>query len=82
MPVTDEERMSMYTPKEGEWPAEGRDCECERIAYGLEKIMQLSLAEWFAAPVDLNAFPNYAIIIEYMVDLSTIKARLENRFYR
>ncbi len=80
--MTDEERISMYKPKDCEWPTEGRDCECERVAFGLEKIMELSCAEVFNAPVDLNAFPQYAIIIEYMVDLSTIKARLENRFYR
>ena len=34
------------------------------------------------APVDLNLYPSYAYVVEYPIDLSTIKARLENRFYR
>ena len=44
--------------------------------------MELSIAEHFLAPVDLNAFPVYAMVIEYPIDLSTIKDRLNNRFYR
>jgi len=44
--------------------------------------MTLSIAENFNVPVDLNAFPVYAMIIAYPMDLSLIKARLENRFYR
>ena len=71
-----------YSPKEGDWPECGLDEECDRIAHGLEEIMQLSVAESFLAPVDLNAYPDYAIVIDYPIDLSTIKARLENRFYR
>lgn len=83
VPVTENELRSMrYMPQPGEWPAVGRDAECERIISGLEQIMSLSIAESFAVPVDLNAFPLYALIIAYPVDLSTVKARLENRFYR
>ena len=44
--------------------------------------MQHAASEPFNAPVDLTAFPVYAINIEYPIDLSTIKARLENGFYR
>ena len=72
----------IYEPLEGEWPDWGRDRECDRISHGLESIMELSIAEHFLAPVDLNAFPAYAMVIEYLIDLSTIKARLENRYYR
>ena len=75
-------RSLMYTPKEGEWPGDDRDVECDRLVRGLESIMSLSIAESFLAPVDLNAFPAYAMVIEYMVDLTMIKSRLENRFYR
>ena len=83
IPVTQEEFNRMiYTPKEGEWPDVGRDAECERIAHGLGAIMTLSIAEHFLAPVDLNAFPAYAMVIEYPVDLSTIKERIENKYYR
>lgn len=44
--------------------------------------MSLAIAEPFAAPVDLNLYPSYAYVVEYPIDLSTIKARLDNRFYR
>lgn len=44
--------------------------------------MTLAFAEPFNAPVDLSAYPEYAYEIEYPIDLSTIKARFENRFYR
>ena len=78
-----EELLSLlYTPKPNEWPPGGREAECLRIVRGLEAIMQHSTAEPFNAPVDLSAFPAYAMIIEYPIDLSTIKNRLENNFYR
>jgi bromodomain and WD repeat domain-containing protein 1/3 len=82
-PVTSEELKSLlYTPKRGEWPEEGREAECARILVGLEKIMELSLAEHFNYPVDLDAYPSYAILIPYPIDLNTIKERLENNYYR
>ena len=40
--------------------------------------MSLAIAEPFAAPV----YPSYALVVEYPMELSTIKARLDNRFYR
>ena len=79
---TDEIKEVLYLPQEGEWPDHGMGTECERIIKGLEQVMELSVAENFSAPVDLNAYPDYAMVIEYPIDLSTIKARLENRFYR
>ncbi|XP_033739931.1 PH-interacting protein-like [Pecten maximus] len=83
VPVTQEEVKSlMYTPNSGEWPSCGRDAECERIIRCMEVVMEHSIAEPFLTPVDLNAFPIYAIVIEYPIDLTTIKSRLENRFYR
>jgi len=74
--------MLRYEPKSWEWPTVGRDAECDRIVAGLEQIMTLSIAENFNVPVDLNEFPVYAMMIAYPMDLSLIKARLENRFYR
>ena len=44
--------------------------------------MKLYIAEPFVLPVDLNLHPSYASIVEYPMDLSTIKSRLDNRFYR
>jgi hypothetical protein len=44
--------------------------------------MSLYEAKHFCAPVNLELFPAYAFTVKYPMDLSTIKARLEHRFYR
>lgn len=81
--VTSEEiKDLLYSPTMNEWPGVGRDYECERILNGLQKIMELSIAEPFNFPVDLDSFPNYAIYIDYPIDLNTIRERLDNRYYR
>jgi len=83
IPVMPEEFQSMlYIPKDNEWPKCGRDNEIERISHGLSEIMEISAAEHFLAPVDATLFPVYYMVIEYPIDLSTIKARLDNSFYR
>ena len=41
----------MYQARDEDWPACGRDLECDRLIRGLEKIMQTSWAEYFSAPV-------------------------------
>ncbi|CAD5113102.1 DgyrCDS2293 [Dimorphilus gyrociliatus] len=71
-----------YEPDEGEWPPHGRDVECDRIKEGIERVMEIRIAEHFIAPVDLSAFPYYAMVVPYPIDLSTIRSRLENRYYR
>lgn len=40
--------------------------------------MSLSVAEPFVAPVDLQLYPSYALVVPYPVDLATIRARFEN----
>lgn len=81
--ITAEERLAMmYSPKDNEWSPRGQVAECNRLIRGLEKIMELSCAESFISPVDLNKYPMYAFVVEYPMDLSTIKARLENHYYR
>ena len=60
----------------------GREYECERILNGLQKIMELSIAEPFNYPVDLDSFPTYAIHIDYPIDLNTIRERLSSLYYR
>lgn len=45
-------------------------------------IMTAAHAEEFLVPVDVNQHPVYGMMIAYPMDLSTIKQRLENRFYR
>ena len=59
-----------------------RDSECDRISAKLSQVMKLVIAEPLVLPVDLNLHPSYASIVEYRMDLSTIKSRLDNRFYR
>jgi bromodomain and WD repeat domain-containing protein 1/3 len=74
---------TLYTPKTDDWPPQGdRDFECDRISEGISQVMSLPLAKHFSEPVNLELFPNYAFVVKYPVDLSTIKARLDHRFYR
>lgn len=82
--LQEEIQASLYQSMDPEsWPPSGdRDIECHRFMEGIEKMMDLSVAEPFLAPVDLNLYPSYALLIAYPVDLTTIKTRLENRFYR
>ena len=44
--------------------------------------MGVSEAEQFLVPVDLNRTTGYGMMIAYPMDLSAIKARLENHYYR
>lgn len=78
----EEIRATMYQPTSSEWPRGDRDGTCRRIVEGLNQVMQLRIAELFLVPVDLNQYPSYAYVVEYPVDLSTIKSRFENHFYR
>lgn len=83
LPVLEEELQSiLYQPTSDDWPNNGREAVTNYILTGLAKVMELAIAEPFLVPVDLNTYPTYAVIVEYPVDLSTIKARFENRFYR
>ncbi|XP_016981436.1 bromodomain and WD repeat-containing protein 3 isoform X1 [Drosophila rhopaloa] len=83
VPVLPEEiRATLYQPKGEEWHRGDRDGTCRRIINGLEQVMRLSIAEHFLAPVDLNIYPDYAYLIEYPIDLTTVKSRFENHFYR
>lgn len=66
----------LYRPRSDEWPLGDREAACERILMGLEQVMELSVAEPFIAPVDLNRYPSYATIVEYPIDLSTIKVSI------
>ena len=72
---------TLYQPQPRDWGGD-RDSECDRISSELNKIMNLDIAVPFSSPVDLKLHPSYASVVEYPMDLSTIKARLDNRFYR
>lgn len=83
VPVLPEEiQATLYRPREEEWPRGDREGSCRRIVTGIEAVMGLSIAEAFTTPVDLNTYPTYAFLVEYPIDLNTIKARFENHFYR
>lgn len=73
---------TLYQPNADEWPNGGRDEVTPRIIAGLEQVMGLAIADPFLAPVDLSLYPAYAFVVEYPIDLNTIKARFENKFYR
>uniref|UniRef100_A0A674JI58 Pleckstrin homology domain interacting protein n=1 Tax=Terrapene triunguis TaxID=2587831 RepID=A0A674JI58_9SAUR len=83
VPLTDVEcRTLIYKPLDGEWGSRTRDEECDRIIAGINQLMTLDIASAFVAPVDLQAYPMYCTVVAYPTDLSTIKQRLESRFYR
>uniref|UniRef100_A0A8C5JPX0 Pleckstrin homology domain interacting protein n=1 Tax=Junco hyemalis TaxID=40217 RepID=A0A8C5JPX0_JUNHY len=83
VPLTDDERRTLlYKPLDGEWGSRARDEECDRIIAGINQLMTLDIASPFVAPVDLQAYPMYCTVVAYPTDLSTIKQRLESRFYR
>ena len=70
VPVLPEEIVTtLYRPGPEDWGGLDRDSECDRISAELVK-------------VDHNIFPFYTSIVEYPINLSIIKSRLENRFYR
>ena len=83
IPVTKEEiEKTIYQPQLEEWRGLDSKAECQRIATGLEELMSMAHAENFNYPVDLTAFPDYMLEIEYPMDFSLIKNRLDNNFYR
>ncbi|KAH0630960.1 hypothetical protein JD844_004374, partial [Phrynosoma platyrhinos] len=83
VPVTSEELASLlYRPQEGEWGSHSRDEECVRVLRGIDQLLSLDISNPFAVPVDLSAYPLYCTVVAYPTDLTTIRRRLENRFYR
>lgn len=83
-PITEQERRNLMYQSDNleDWPSGGMDAECDRILRGLDDIMQLDIAKPFNEPVDLTQIPLYAKTIPYLMDLSTFRERLNNRFYR
>ena len=60
---------TLYRPGPEDWGGLDRDSECDRISAELSK-------------VDHNIFPSYTCDVEYPMNLSIIRSRLDNRFYR
>ncbi|KAJ8937366.1 hypothetical protein NQ314_011912 [Rhamnusium bicolor] len=83
VPVLEHELISiLYKSTPEDWPNSDRKSVTQRIVAGITTVMGLAIAEPFLVPVDINVYPSYAFVIEYPIDLSTIKARFENNFYR
>ncbi|XP_017264720.1 PH-interacting protein isoform X1 [Kryptolebias marmoratus] len=83
VPLTEEEQKQLlYVPQDGEWGCRTRAEECERIIKAIDQLCTLDVAAPFAFPVDLQAYPTYCTVVAYVTDLSTIRQRLENHFYR
>ncbi|KAM9355467.1 PH-interacting protein [Pholidichthys leucotaenia] len=83
VPLTEEEHKELlYVPLDGEWGCRGRAEECERIIKAIDQLCTLDVAAPFAFPVDLEAYPTYCTVVAYITDLSTIRQRLVNHFYR
>ncbi|XP_035000458.1 PH-interacting protein isoform X2 [Hippoglossus stenolepis] len=80
--VEDEQKELLYVPMDGEWGSETRIDECERIIKAIDQICTLDVAAPFAFPVDHQAYPTYCTVVAYVTDLSTMRERLVNRFYR
>ncbi|KAJ8985649.1 hypothetical protein NQ317_015145 [Molorchus minor] len=75
VPVLEPELNSiLYKSIPEDWPNSDRATVTQYIVAGITNVMGLAIAEpfWYL----------YAFIIEYPIDLSTIKARFENNFYR
>nr|DBA34530.1 TPA: hypothetical protein GDO54_002081 [Pyxicephalus adspersus] len=72
----------LYRPQEGEWGDSDQHTQCERIICAIDQLFSMDIASPFAAPVDLNVYPHYCVVVAYPTDLSTIRMRLVNRFYR
>ncbi|CAL4166368.1 unnamed protein product, partial [Meganyctiphanes norvegica] len=68
--------------KTDEWFTRDQNIACERIAHGISRIMDLPIADPFLVPIDVSLYPAYAFLVDYPIDLNTIKKRLENNFYR
>lgn len=82
--TTSEELVNQatYEPEASEWLEHGRDAECRRLSAAIDALSELETVEPFVAPVSLVEYPEYSLGIDYPIDLSTIRRRLDNRFYR
>ena len=83
IPLTDEERLLLaYEPEDSDWLGEGRDAMTERLIAGLEALSQLNFAGPFVYPVDVQAYPDYWTVVPYPTDLSNLREKLLNKYYR
>ena len=90
-------RLAMYEPTGDEWPPHGVDVERERLLKGIDALMHMDESEQFRSPgthsTDLRHIEPclfvvvvqlawYPVVIAYPIDLSTIRERISNGYYR
>lgn len=76
--------MAPYIATEHDWPPRVHNV----LAYHakllrlFDQLIDWNISEPFRTPVDTLVYPDYLSYIAYPIDLSTIKNRLANGFYR
>ncbi|VDM38223.1 unnamed protein product [Toxocara canis] len=60
----------------------GVDACCNRLLDALEQLKDEPDIRPFAAPVNLEEYPEYSWNVDYPIDLQTIEQRARNKFYR
>ena len=71
-----------YVEPGDEWAPNGIDAERRRIVKGIEVVMEtMEEAAPFKEPVDLILYPDYCVAVAMPTDLSTIRTKLNSRFY-
>ncbi|XP_065906501.1 bromodomain and WD repeat-containing protein 3-like isoform X2 [Dysidea avara] len=71
-----------YEEQADGWAPNGTDAEQDRIVRGIDVAMEMmDEATPFKEPVDLEQYPDYCVAVAMPTDLSTIKAKLLNKFY-
>lgn len=65
------------------WEGESEESAKERIIAGIEQLCaEVKEAELFAEAVNLSEYPDYCTVVPLPMDISLIKKRLQNGFYR
>lgn len=80
--LSGDNREFVYQPEPDEWSLQAQDLFCRRMIQYLDQLIFSPIAENFVRLVDINKYPNYANVVPYPIELFTIRARLENKFYR
>ncbi|XP_054158495.1 uncharacterized protein LOC128956807 [Oppia nitens] len=81
VPITDEDRDRFFTSDPNEWPNFDEKRELKRLATGLKIILMMDKTQEFPILADLTD-NRYREKILYPIDLKTLIARVENRYYR
>ncbi|VDK43871.1 unnamed protein product [Anisakis simplex] len=77
-------QFSAYPFVDFEWigAVTGVEACCNRLLTALEQLDGEPDVRPFAAPVNLEEYPEYSWNVDYPIDLQTIEQRVRNKFYR